>query len=171
MFIAQLVVGAGLLVAGRRLFWFFVAGLGFIAGIAIVGRVFAAESEWTKLVIGLIAGLLGTVLAISLQKLAVGLAGFLAGGYVVVNLLQILGIDFGVPGWLPFVIGGIIGAVLIGILFEFALVALSSLTGSVLIVRTLDVSQIVGVGLLTGLFTFGFLIQVGVFGGNWKKTA
>src|SRR5262249_1983383 len=132
--ILGLVVGLVLLVFGRRLYWLLVAGIGFLTGLELAPRLLPDRPEWMILVAALGLALVGTVLAIVAQKLIIGLVGFLAGGGTGVLLLHTLEIDGDVLPWLVYVVGGILGIVLVLILFEWGLILLSSLAGAALIV-------------------------------------
>ena len=66
---------------GRKLFWFFVGTLGFVVGAEAATTLFPHNPEW-ELIAGLILGLLGILMALFLQKVAIGVGGFLAGGYL-----------------------------------------------------------------------------------------
>jgi hypothetical protein len=76
-----LLAGIALLLAGRRLFWLFVGVVGFFAGLRFALQVLGPRAD-LRWIVALAAGLLGIVLAIALQRLAVALAGFFVGGYV-----------------------------------------------------------------------------------------
>ncbi len=84
--ILNLLVGILLLFLGRRIFWLFVGGVGFVAAIDLVSRLAMPWPTWLTLVVALAAGLVGALLAILLQEVAVGIAGFLAGGYIVLHV-------------------------------------------------------------------------------------
>ncbi len=137
--IASLLAGIILLFLGRKLFWFFVAVVGFIAGLSIASQFFHG-SGWMLLLIALIAGAIGGVLAIVLQRFAIGLAGFFVGGYLANTLLLGLRIDPGSLSWLTFIIGGLIGSILLTVLFDWALIVLSALMGATLITQSLPLS-------------------------------
>ena len=79
MLFANFLVGGLLLGLGRKLFWFFVAASGFVAGLYIADRVLSIRPEWLVLVIGLVLGVIGAIAAVFIQKIAIGVAGFLAG--------------------------------------------------------------------------------------------
>jgi len=128
MMLLRVLAGIGLLIMGRRLFWLFVGLIGFISGIHLASHFFPGQPEWMIVAIALMAGVLGTLLALLLQWLAVGLAGFLAGAYIVVSLLHVTGWGTRMD-WLLFLIGGVIGSILIMVLFDWALIVLSSLAG------------------------------------------
>jgi hypothetical protein len=147
-----IISGILLLVAGRKLYWLFVALVGFVAGFTLANMFINTDAEWVKWLVGIGLGILGGILAIGLQKIAVGIAGFIAGGYGLVYFLDTLGVVMQDTRWLFFVAGGIVGAVLVLVLFEFALIILSSIVGSSMVSQTFD---------LTGwLLTAAFLLLV-----------
>ena len=83
---------------------------------------------------------LGALLALFLQKVAIVLAGFAVGGYLTMVLAAPLlgGTGIQYPGaWLCFLIGGILGAILLFAFFNWALIILSSMHGAQLILRSL----------------------------------
>jgi len=128
------------LLLGRRLFWLFVAAAGFVIGMAAARYILPHQSELFFLLVGTLLGLAGAVLAIFVQKLAVALGGFVAGGYLAAVLCDPLpggaGIEYS-GSWLCFLIGGILGAVLMIVFFNWALILLSSLQGAHLILQAL----------------------------------
>lgn len=155
----RILAGIGLLVFGRKLFWLFVGLIGFAWGIHVATRFFPGQPEWIVLAIALMAGVFGALIAVFLQWLAVGLSGFLAGGYIAVRLLHVAGLTTGNMYWIIFLIGGIIGLILIIILFSWALIILSSLVGAGLITENLGVSHSGALILFFVLVIAGILIQ------------
>jgi hypothetical protein len=91
MTIPAILVGGALLLFGRQLFWLFVGGTGFAAGMALAADAFQGPQEWVVLTIAILAGLIGALLATFLQRVAVGADRFLAGGYVLLNVASELG--------------------------------------------------------------------------------
>lgn len=131
----QVIVGGCLLVLGRKLFWLFVGAIGFAGGMAVAPMVFEDRPEAVLLVIAVGCGLIGAILAILAQKIAVGLAGFVAGGLLSVHIVEVaVGSPDSFP-WVVFVVGGAAGALLVAVLFDWALIALSSLIGAFLITQ------------------------------------
>lgn len=159
MDIVRILAGIVLLTLGRKLFWLFVGVAGFVFGFGFATQFLSGQPDWIVLVVALVAGLVGVLLALFLQRLAVGVAGFIAGGYILINLLNALGWQTGQLAWLPFVIGGIIGAVLVLILFDWALIILSSLTGATLIVQTLHFGSLIMALAFIVLLVVGIMIQ------------
>jgi len=135
MIILAIAVGLALLFFGRQLFWLFVAGAGFAAGLALATDLFQGQPDWLVLAVAVIAGVLGAVLSIFLQRLAVGLAGFFTGAYTVLTVVARLGYQDWV--WIAALCGGILGALLVIVLFDWALIILSALTGALLVVDKL----------------------------------
>jgi len=132
-----LLVGIVLIVLGRKLYWFSVGALGFVAGMYFVPRFIQVQDQWVTLVIALFAGLLMAILAYVLQRLAISIVGFLVGGYLMLVFLDWLKIDTGNYYWIALILGGIIGAIFASILFDWTLIILSSIVGSVLVVQNL----------------------------------
>jgi hypothetical protein len=159
----SVLLGIALLVAGRRLFWLFVAALGFITGLQLAS-LFPQMSQTTALLIGLFLGVAFALLAIFLQRIAVGIAGFLAGGFILTTLATRLGIGSDVFPWALYIIGGIIGVILVMVLFDWALIVFSSIAGAALILNSVSLQTTAG-GLiffllvLTGIILQGFVVQ------------
>jgi hypothetical protein len=167
--IIRLAVGAVLLVLGRKLFWLFVAAVGFAAGWTVASDLLHLQPEWLALVIAVAAGLLGAALATFVQKTAVGLAGFLAGAFLASGLSTMLSLPSAPWAWIAFIIGGILGAVLLGAAFEWALIGLSSLSGAMLIANALDLSSTLHLLVLLGLFLLGLIVQSALRKGPVEK--
>lgn len=154
--------GILLLFLGRRLFWLFVAVIGFIVGFNLAVQNLAAESTWVAIVIGLVAGLIGAVLAVLFQRAAVALAGFLAGSYLAGYLLAALGVDLAGFAWLVSLVGGIIGAILVFVLFDWALIVLSSLVGASLIAPLVTPESTAQTLVFVLLALIGIVVQAGL---------
>lgn len=160
--IVSLLIGIVLLIFGRKLFWVFVGLAGFLAGMEIAER-FNPGPEPARLLIALGVGILGAVLAVMFYKVAVAIAGFIVGGYLALNALRYF--DLSVPqslSWLPYVIGGIAGLVLILLIFDWALIVLTSMAGASLIVQHGAVQQFNTPIVFFGLVILGILIQAGI---------
>jgi len=156
------VLGAVLLIAGRKLFWLFIGILGFITGVQVTAS-FWHGSDWLLVIIGLIVGIIFAALANFLQKLAIAIAGFLSGGYVAMVVAGILGFEGGPIALGIYILGGLAGIALINFLFDWTLIALSSLAGAALIIRTFFAHGGSAQLIFFGLFIFGVLVQSALF--------
>jgi hypothetical protein len=75
-------------------------------------------------------------------------------------LAAMLGIDVtGAMTWIVYILGGIIGLILVSVLFDWALITLSSLAGASLIVQALFSQGTTGGLLFFILFIAGVIIQ------------
>ena len=126
MNIIYIAAGFLLLFLGRKLFWLFVAVVGFLVGLTYIPQILPGQTETVLIAVALIAGLLGALLAVLLQKFAVGLAGLAAGGYIAYYLLQIITLNVGEYQWLAIAAGALLGAVLAGSMYGWALILLTS---------------------------------------------
>jgi hypothetical protein len=161
----RLITGILLLLFGRNLFWLFCAAIGFLVGAALAARALPGQPEWVMLVVGLAVGLVGALLALVLPNVIGMIAGFAAGGYLALTLIEAVGARPGELAWLAFLIGGAVGAIAVLLLFDWALIGLSSLMGSFTIVNGLPLHGTLVI-LLTGLL---FVVGVAVQAGLWKS--
>src|SRR5437867_756096 len=105
----SLIVGFALLVAGRKIFWLAVAAIGFTAGMKLTPIFVEAQSPSTLILIALGIGLISALVAIVLQKVAVGLSGFISGAYGAFVGMHRVGLDFGNLNWVPMLLLGLVG--------------------------------------------------------------
>jgi hypothetical protein len=126
-------VGVVILLFGRRLFWLCVAAVGFAAGVEIAPHLVHEPSQLLALSLALILGFIGALLALFLQKIAIAVVGFLSGGKLALALAAAFLGNASQYYWLTFIIGGIVGALLLLMLFDWALIFISSIVGAYLI--------------------------------------
>lgn len=157
--IGAILVGLLLLFAGRRFFWLAAGLIGFLFGFNIFQNLFGLW--WLNLVVGGILGLILGWLAVKFIKVVSFFVGFLAGAVLLPYLLGFFGIEH---NWLLMgLIGGIIGAVLIGFAFEWGLILVTALLGASMVSHNLadvfDLNQTVKsiIGLV--LVLLGIVIQ------------
>jgi len=128
------IAGLLLLVMGWKLFWLFVGVVGFAAGFKAAQLFFGPQPFWVLWAAGLICGIIGAVLALFFQKLAIAVGGFVAGSIITLHLTLTMGYDVGAVVAL---IGGIVGSVALYLLFDWTLIILSSLAGATFILEGL----------------------------------
>lgn len=156
--VISLILGVALLVAGRKLFWLFVGAAGFVTGMQLATQ-FWQGPELLAIVIGLVVGVIFALLAIFLQSVAIGIAGFLAGGYILTVLAGMIGLNQGAFSWIVYIIGGIIGVLLVIYLFDWAIITLSSLAGASLITQAFLLPSGIGGVIFIVLVIVGVVIQ------------
>ncbi|MEZ4660106.1 MAG: hypothetical protein R2911_21320 [Caldilineaceae bacterium] len=153
------------LLFGRRLFWVFVAVAGFLVGFALAGLLVSAQSELVHLLVGIIVGLIGGLLAVYFTRPMAAVGGFLA----LSSAALLLAIPFGLTGtgrWILFFVAGIIGALLVFALFDWALIVNSSISGASGIVAGLaglfgGLPSLIHILLVIVLLVVGIVYQTG----------
>lgn len=159
MDIWRLILGVAVLFAGRRLFWLFVGAGGFVAGMNLAPELLHHRPDWTIFAIALVLGVLGALLALAFQGVAIALAGFLSGSYILWFLLIRTGWDTQPWAWVALLIAGVVGAVLMFVVFDLALVGLSSLMGASLLVESLHLRGTTSFVLVVVCFVLGCVFQ------------
>ncbi len=157
--IISVLAGIALLLFGRKLFWLFVAALGFAIGLQLAPYLSQNPPLWLSLLLSLGLGLLGALIVFFLQKVAIGIAGFIVGGRVAVAIAAAFLVNHAHYSAITFIIGGIVGALLLLALFDWALIIFSSIEGARLIA---DVAHLPSTGtgiLLVVLAVFGIIVQ------------
>jgi hypothetical protein len=157
--IISVIIGVAILLFGRKLFWLFVAALGFAVGLEIAAYFMRQPPQWMTLLVALGCGLIGALLAILLQKLAIAIAGFLAGGRIAWALAAAFFVEHAHYRGLTFVIGGILGALLLLALFDWVLVFLSSIEGAHLIVSGMPIPEKGAMILFIAVAVIGVIVQ------------
>lgn len=170
--IATLLLAIVLLFLGQRIYWLFVGIIGFFVGMNLATNWLTLQPEWLVLVVAIVAGLLGAVLAIFAQRLAVGIAGFFAGGHFALLLLPNLGYATSDRFALViFIVAGILAAILAVALLDWALIILSALIGAALIANWAVDAPGVRVLVFIVLFALGFIVQASMLRGRRRAAA
>ena len=120
------IIGVFVLLFGRRLFWLCVAAVGFAAGVELAPHLVQEPTAVLQLSIAIVLGFVGALLALLLQKVAVGIVGFAAGGRLAVGIAASFFVAYADYYWLTFIIGGVLGALLLLALFDWALISSSA---------------------------------------------
>jgi len=155
----NILIGLILLFAGRSLFWLFVACVGFASGYHYAQQIGAIHSPILVLALAIGVGAVGAIIAILFQKAAIVITGFAAGGYIVLILFDQFA---GLPSqmvWLPYIIGGVLGAVVLFFVFDWALIVLSTMTGATLIVQMVTFNPWFEITIFLTLVIAGMAIQ------------
>ncbi len=161
--ILNFILGGILLLTGRKLFWLLVGVIGFVIGVQLAARFFNG-SQITMLIAGLVLGVIGALLAVFLESVAIGLVGFLGGGYILLSLATLFNLD---KGWLAlviFIVGGVIGSALIAGLLNWALIIISSLAGASMMIEAVQFKGAIAALAFVVLLVIGLIVQSRVMG-------
>lgn len=152
-------VGLLLLLAGRRLFWLALATAGFLTGFLLLPRILPEAGEVLRWTLAIGGGIGGALLAVFVQRFAVGVAGFLLGGYGTLMLLEALAFEPAAWAIAFYLGGGILAALLAALLFEGALIALSALLGAAVLVGLYPLPGMMQLWLFLVLTLVGVAVQ------------
>ena len=164
LFLISLAGGLTILFFGRKLFWLYIGLLGVLAGFELTQQLLPQQPQWVYLAVGVVLGVAMALLAIALQYVAVALAGFVGGAYVALQVLQIIpAVQVNeLSAWL-LLIPGLIGAGLCLMVFNPALIVLSSVTGAALLVQLFPLDPLLQNLLLVLVAVIGIVFQFVVY--------
>ena len=157
--IVTIIAGLAILFLGRQLFWLFVAVVGFAAGFELATNFLSGQPDWVIVLIALVVGVIGALVAIFLRYLAVAVAGFASGAYLGTVITDMVAADSGWLFWILFIAGGAIGAILMLALFDWALILLSSFTGAAMLAPLPGWSSSLQLVLFVTLVVVGIIVQ------------
>ena len=157
--IVGVVIGVVILFFGRKLFWLCVAAVGFAAGLQIAPLLVNEASSVLALVIAVVFGILGALLAVFIQKIAIAVLGFLAGGKLATAIAAAFFVHYAQYSTIIFVIGGIMGAILLLAVFGWALIVVSSFIGAYLIQSAIVLPPTGLTLVFIGLAILGIFVQ------------
>ena len=161
--IVGVTIGIVILFFGRKLFWLCVAAVGFAVGVEIAPQLIHEPSAIVALLVALVFGLLGALLALFLQKVAIAVLGFLAGGKLASAIAAAFFVQYAQYSTIIFVVGGIIGAILLIAVFDWALIIVSSFIGAYLIQSAIFLPPTGSTLVFLALAIIGILVQAASF--------
>lgn len=159
----HIVAGIFLLAGGRKFFWFFVGAIGFITGLTFADQILTINSPAITLAAGIILGIIGIFIAVFMQRFAIFVAGFLAGSYIAYMAVTSFGLIPQGVFWITYIAGGIAGAVLLFFLFDWVLIALSSIIGALIIINAFTLDPGIEMAIVIVLTLSGIVIQTKFF--------
>ncbi len=158
MILFDILAGLLLLLAGKKLFWISVGIMGFLAGMELAAQYAAPNSPGIMVLYAILFGIFGALLAIAFQWIVILWLGFLGGGYVLMNIFP--GTSNQVStSWALYIVGGLIGVIIMLISFDWALIGITSLLGTILIVQHLSVPESTRNPIFIGCFIGGIVVQ------------
>jgi hypothetical protein len=168
MNIITFILGIILLTTGKRLYWLFVAIVGFVIGLVVASTYINLEPHGLVYVVALGVGIIGALLATFLQKIAIALVGFIVGGYGAYYLASTyLTVGADTTFVIAFIIGGVVGLLLVASVFNWALYILSSWAGATLVTQAVNdsvgLSSTLSMVVFFVLFILGMIIQSGLY--------
>jgi hypothetical protein len=157
MLVARGVVGAILLFLGRELNFLLAAAMAALIGLRLTPLLPVAWPAWSGYVFMAGLALIAAVITLMRERIGYFLAGFLAGSYFLVEYYE--------PGVLtlpvlPFLVGGVLGCLIMGIFTKWALLVITCLVGAYSVTNMFTLSPTAEILVGSGLFIIGALTQV-----------
>ena len=156
MQVARGVIGGILLFLGRELNFLFAAAMAALIGLRLTPLLPAHWPGWSDYAFIAMLALIAAVITIVRERVGYFLSGFLVGGYFLIEYYE--------PGvltlpLLPFLVGGIIGSLILGIFTEWALMIVSCLVGAFYVTNMFTLSPTAEILVGSGLFIIGAVTQ------------
>jgi hypothetical protein len=151
------VFGGLLLVFGSDLDWLMAVGIGFLTGLRFAPELLRNAPGWTSYLIAALGAVLGLLTILIQRRLGLVVIGLMGGGYLLVSAAS-YGLAKG-SEWLLFLVGGVAGGIMLWLFHDWALIVLSTLIGSFLIVDIFNLSFSARLLLFIGLSIAGVLVQ------------
>lgn len=158
----NILVGTAILIAGNRMLWLFLGGMAFIyvynfaLGIPLPPQ--------NALTMATFAGVFGVLLGLFVQKASLRFIGFLAGGAIIVGLMEFVAgqanADLGNSYFFLFVVGGALGFFLMRYMVDWVVIILSSFVGAIMITRALPIDESFKLIIMFGLVIVGMVAQI-----------
>lgn len=157
MQIAKVIIGAVVLFLGRELHFLFAGAMGILIGFRLTPILPSQWPAWSDYAFVAVLALLAAIFPLIHERLGYVVSGFLAGGYLLV--------EYYAPGvltlpLLTFLIGGVVGALILGIFTEWGLMIVSSIMGAYYVGSYFSLPWITQILVTSGLFIIGALTQV-----------
>ena len=151
------VIAGILLFLGRELNFLFAAAMAAFIGFRLTPLLPPQWPGWTDYAFMGVLALIAAAVTLRNERVGYFLSGFLAGGYFIIEYFE--------PGvltvpWLLFLIGGVIGSLIIGIFTEWALMVVSCIIGAFYVTNLFTLSPTAEILVGSGLFIIGALTQV-----------
>jgi len=152
--------GVMILLLGRELSFLFSAAMAAFLGFRLTPLLPSAWPAWSDTAFVVTLGLIGAVLTLINARVGFYDSGFLIGGYV---FSEIYAPNSLVIPLLPFIVGSVLGAVIIGLFTEWAMIIVSSFIGTYIIYGSLPMVGTAKTLASAGIFLVGALVQVVMF--------
>jgi len=151
------IFGAILLFLGRELNFVFAGGFAVLFAFRVLPLLPDSWPAWADTAFIISMGLIAAAIALINTRLGYYVSGFLGGGFFLVEYFAPGGSNIPL---IPFFVGSVIGAFIMGFFGEWALMIISSVVGAFFIVDLFTLRPEVEMLISGGLFMVGALVQV-----------
>lgn len=157
MLIVRGVIGGILLFLGHELNFIFAGAMAGLIGFRLTPLLPPQWPAWSDAAFMIVLGVIAAILVLLNERAGYFISGFLAGGFFLVEYYapNVLTVPI-----LPFIIGGVIGALVLGLLTEWALILVSAGIGASYMLNLFVLDPTAEILIGAGLFIVGALTQV-----------
>ena len=155
--VLQGVIGAILLFLGRELNFLFAAAMAALLGFRLAPQLPATWPAWGDWAFVITLAVVAAIIALINERIGYFLSGFLAGSFF---LVEYFAPNASTLPILPFIIGGVIGSLILGFLTEWAMILVSSAIGAAYILNLFRLDPTAEILVGSGMFIVGALAQV-----------
>ncbi|HEX5836546.1 MAG TPA: hypothetical protein VFY26_01855 [Anaerolineales bacterium] len=157
MLIVRGIIGGILLFLGRELNFIFAGAMAGLLAYRLTPLLPPTWPAWSDAAFMITLGLIAAILVLVNERFGYFLSGFLAGGFFLVEYYapNVLTVPL-----LPFLVGGVIGSLVLGLLTEWALILVSAAIGASYLLNLFVMDPTAEILVGAGLFIIGALTQV-----------
>jgi hypothetical protein len=151
------IIGGIILFLGHELNFIFAAAMAALIGFRLTPLLPPQWPSWSDAAFMLTLAVIAAILTLLNERAGYFVSGFLAGGFLLVEYFEpnLLTLPL-----LPFFIGGVIGALVLGFLTEWALIIVSAGIGASYVLNLFRLNPTAEILVGSGLFIVGALVQV-----------
>jgi hypothetical protein len=157
MLIVRGVIGGILLFLGHELNFLFAGAMAALLAVRLTPLLPPQWPGWADYAFIIALGVIATVVVLLNERAGYFISGFLAGGLL---LVEYWAPDMLIVPWLPFVIGGVIGSLVIGVFTDWALILVTAAIGAAYLLNLFVLDPTLEILIGAGLFIVGALTQV-----------
>ena len=150
------IIGGIVLFLGRELNFLFAGAMAFLIALRLTPMLPSQWPDWTEWAFMIGLGVIAALLTFVDERGGFVISGFLAGGFVAAEWYTP---DMLVIPVLPFILGGVLGALVIGLFTDWALIIISSLIGGYYLTTLFRLAQTPRILITAGLIIIGALVQ------------
>jgi len=156
MLVIRGIIGGIILFLGRELNFLFAGAMAFLIGVRLTPMLPSQWPDWTEWAFMIGLGIIAALLTFVDDRGGFAISGFLAGGYIMAeyytpNMLVIPVI--------PFLLGGVVGALVLGLFTDWAMIILSSLIGGYYLTTLFRLAETPRVLITAALIIIGAVVQ------------
>lgn len=154
------VAGLLLLFLGRQLYTALIGLVGFFVVYGVPEDLLPLASEM-RLMVAVGVGVLAALLAFIVRKVAVALAGALLGAGAALWAISFFGVRWDILWWIVIAAAAVLGAWVLRVVFETALIVVSSFIGALLIMAAVGLEGLAAHAGVAVLIVVGVAFQMG----------